>query len=362
MGLALPLLAATGAQAAPTPVWDKVAGCETGGNWSADSGDGYHGGLRFTDSTWAAYGGTEFAPSADRATRSQQIAVAERVLAAEGEGGWGTCAQQAGLSRDGVTGVVDVNDSADETGSLRGSRGVDMVNAAQDGSLPAAHTTPVFSGLPGWDPVYSVYWYEQDGGWFWTSHHSVYEHHVSSAAAKAAKAAQDARNAQGTTAPATTAPVAPVAPVVPVDPTLPTAPVTTTPTLPTDPTGTPTDPTVPPVTVDPTAPVTGDPTLPVAPPVDPTAPATGPTTPTVPGADATAPAAPTAQPSSPATESAPPAATPKAYTVQAGDTLASIARNNGLQGGWKGLYEANKLVVGENPDLLKPGLVLQLGQ
>jgi hypothetical protein len=71
--------------------WDQVARCESGGNWAINTGNGYQGGLQFTRGTWAAHGGGEFAPSANMASREQQIAVAERVLATQGRGAWPVC-------------------------------------------------------------------------------------------------------------------------------------------------------------------------------------------------------------------------------------------------------------------------------
>jgi hypothetical protein len=71
--------------------WDAVARCESGGNWSINTGNGFYGGLQFTPSTWLAFGGTAYAPRADLATRAEQIAVAERVLAEQGPGAWPTC-------------------------------------------------------------------------------------------------------------------------------------------------------------------------------------------------------------------------------------------------------------------------------
>lgn len=79
------------AGAATDAEWDQVAACESGGNWAINTGNGYQGGLQFSPSTWAGHGGTEFAPSADQATREQQIVVAERVLAGQGKGAWPTC-------------------------------------------------------------------------------------------------------------------------------------------------------------------------------------------------------------------------------------------------------------------------------
>jgi len=80
-------------------VWDSVAACESGGNWSINTGNGYYGGLQFSSSTWKAHGGLRYASQAHRASKAAQIAVAQRVLAAQGPGAWGTCGKRAGLSR-----------------------------------------------------------------------------------------------------------------------------------------------------------------------------------------------------------------------------------------------------------------------
>jgi hypothetical protein len=71
--------------------WDAVADCESGGNWSINTGNGYYGGLQFSQSTWQAFGGTAQAARADLATREEQIAVAEKVLARQGAGAWPVC-------------------------------------------------------------------------------------------------------------------------------------------------------------------------------------------------------------------------------------------------------------------------------
>ncbi|MEV3856760.1 transglycosylase family protein [Streptomyces sp. NPDC050095] len=89
--VAVPLMGATGASAATTSEWDQVASCESGGNWSINTGNGYYGGLQFSASTWAAYGGTAYASTANQASKAQQIAVAEKVLASQGKGAWPSC-------------------------------------------------------------------------------------------------------------------------------------------------------------------------------------------------------------------------------------------------------------------------------
>ncbi|MGW0767882.1 transglycosylase family protein [Streptomyces sp. NPDC002676] len=95
----LGLLAATGnAAAADNGVWDRIAQCESGGNWHINTGNGYYGGLQFSAGTWRAYGGTAYAPRADQASRSAQIAVATKVQHAQGWGAWPVCAARAGAS------------------------------------------------------------------------------------------------------------------------------------------------------------------------------------------------------------------------------------------------------------------------
>ena len=101
------LMAASPAQAADS-VWDKVAQCESSGNWSINTGNGYYCGLQFTISTWNAFGGQEFAPRADLATKSEQITVAQRTLAVQGPGAWPKCSIYAGLTKanGGATGYT----------------------------------------------------------------------------------------------------------------------------------------------------------------------------------------------------------------------------------------------------------------
>ena len=96
--LALGAAVAPAANAAPDSDWDRLAECESGGNWSINTGNGYHGGLQFSPSTWNGYGGQEFAPYAYQASREEQIVVAERVLAGQGWGAWPSCSAQLGLN------------------------------------------------------------------------------------------------------------------------------------------------------------------------------------------------------------------------------------------------------------------------
>ncbi len=93
VAIGAPIALAGTANAAPASIWDRVAQCESGGNWNINTGNGYYGGLQFSASTWSAYGGSGLASNA---SRSQQIAVAERVLAAQGWGAWPVCSVKAG--------------------------------------------------------------------------------------------------------------------------------------------------------------------------------------------------------------------------------------------------------------------------
>ncbi|MCX2185780.1 transglycosylase family protein [Streptomyces sp. SKN60] len=87
------------AAAASLDTWDRVASCESSGNWSINTGNGFYGGLQFTASTWAEFGGQAFAPNAHLATKEQQIAIAEKVLEGQGPGAWPVCSVKAGLNR-----------------------------------------------------------------------------------------------------------------------------------------------------------------------------------------------------------------------------------------------------------------------
>ncbi|MFF4503174.1 transglycosylase family protein [Streptomyces sp. NPDC001401] len=109
-GMAIPLIGTGTAHAADVSTWNKVAACESTNNWSINTGNGFYGGLQFTQSTWEAYGGGKYARRADLATKDQQIAVAEKVLEGQGPRAWPVCSQKAGLARGG--GTPDVHPAA----------------------------------------------------------------------------------------------------------------------------------------------------------------------------------------------------------------------------------------------------------
>ncbi|MER6317501.1 transglycosylase family protein [Streptomyces sp. NPDC001581] len=315
--LALPLLAATNATAADTATWDKVAECESGGSWSANFGSGAYGGLQFTQEEWKSAGGLDFAERADLASRSQQIAVAERVLASQGPQAWPLCATSAGLEQQSPAARVDPG-LPGSTGPIAPSpsRPDDAVPSttggepAKDFGAPT-HAAPSPTGSPFLIP-----------------------------------------DAPSVGLPVMPAPDVPTTP--PVDPSQPTVPGTpgTTPLPPVDPTA----PTLP---VDPSSPTT-PPATPGATPTDPAAP----TAPATPGAtpDGAAAEGSGKHRGAPATEAPVPsdAASIPTYTVQEGDSLATIAVAKGVKGGWNGLYEANEQVIGEDANLIKPGQNLDL--
>ncbi|GAA3501884.1 resuscitation-promoting factor protein RpfA [Streptomyces prasinosporus] len=115
--VAAPLMVAGNASAATASEWDAVAQCESGGNWSINTGNGYYGGLQFSASTWAAYGGTQYASSADRATKAQQIEIAEKVLAGQGKGAWPVCGKNLSSTPYSGGGSAQTQDAGSSQGS-----------------------------------------------------------------------------------------------------------------------------------------------------------------------------------------------------------------------------------------------------
>jgi LysM repeat protein len=136
------LVTATTASAASVSTWDAVAQCESTGNWSINTGNGYSGGLQFSPSTWAAYGGTQYASSAGQASEAQQIAVAEKVLASQGPGAWPVCGPQAGLSQGGAPAAVDTSSgsssSSSSSAAASGSAASTQQGSGDSGSASAA--------------------------------------------------------------------------------------------------------------------------------------------------------------------------------------------------------------------------------
>ncbi|WP_210635754.1 transglycosylase family protein [Streptomyces sp. GESEQ-13] len=142
--IAIPLLGAGAANAADGDTWDRVAECESGGSWSQNTGNGYYGGLQLTQDDWENYGGLEFAPSADAASRNQQITVAERILADQGVGKWRACGLLTGLNQDTVSPNVDpgVPTDDDRDDSLLGLGGTGTSSGSTDSGDSSASPSP----------------------------------------------------------------------------------------------------------------------------------------------------------------------------------------------------------------------------
>ncbi|OII65111.1 hypothetical protein BJP39_09340 [Streptomyces sp. CC77] len=321
--IALPLLGAGSASAADAATWDRVAECETGGLWSADLGNGYYGGLQFSQETWQAYGGTDYAPRADLATRAEQIAVAERVFAAQGTKAWETCAPIAGLGTavgGGATPTSPADGGQETTAPEEAGTGADKSSDKADkgdeeGEGGASDTSDAAGPAEG---------AEEPG------------------AASTGPAAPDASaspSAQPSTAPAEEGGTEAAAEgsAVPAPGTAP----------------------------DP-APGTGkhrgEPAKDEAP--------EGLGVPGTEGAEATPPGAVAeergngrhASRGDAAARGLDGAPADGTYTVQPGDNLWAIADTHEVPGGWTALYGANREVVGDDPDLILPGQSLDLGQ
>lgn len=139
-GLALPLIGLSSAHAATAGVWDKVANCESSGDWHINTGNGFYGGLQFASATWKSFGGTAYAPRADLAGKNQQIAVAERVLRSQGPGAWPVCSTRAGLTRQAATASHTVRIAGAATPATRS--GADLKATAAHGTAPHGSAHP----------------------------------------------------------------------------------------------------------------------------------------------------------------------------------------------------------------------------
>ncbi|GGV02432.1 peptidoglycan-binding protein LysM [Streptomyces litmocidini] len=309
--MALPLLATGSASAADATTWDRVAECESGGQWSANFGNGMYGGLQFTQDSWERHGGLAYAPSPDLASRAQQIAVAEKALA-KGSTEWATCAPIAGLTNDGkATGV---------------NPGPAVVPATPTGPLPESDRTAGTPAAPSGS--------------------------AGTADRSAASAAPSAPSAPATSA-TPTAPATSTAPATPTAPGTPDASVTP---------GTPDSSDTPGADAPSAAPGTGKHRGEAAPEESGKADSS-------PESGRHASSADKAGEKvgvTPVTDEAKDSDTTDSqntsgdYTVRPGDSLSGIAQENELPGGWTALYDANRQTVGTDPNLILPGQSLDL--
>jgi len=137
----VPLALSGTANAAPTSAWDALAQCESGGNWAINTGNGYYGGLQFNMTTWKAYGGPG---SPHTASKAQQIAIAEKVLAKQGWNAWPSCSRKTGVrghAADTSGGTTTVRASAPAPAAAPAAAGGNYTVKAGDtlSKIAAAH-------------------------------------------------------------------------------------------------------------------------------------------------------------------------------------------------------------------------------
>jgi resuscitation-promoting factor RpfA len=125
--LGTPLVVAPAAHAADS-TWDRLAHCESSGDWSINTGNGYSGGLQFSPRTWKAFGGIGLA---HHASREQQIAVAERVLAKQGWGAWPACSRKLGLRGKPAPSSVEAAPQATPSGGAKAAKAATAAKAAK---------------------------------------------------------------------------------------------------------------------------------------------------------------------------------------------------------------------------------------
>lgn len=128
-----PVALATSPANAAGSVWNRVAQCESSGNWKIDTGNGYYGGLQFSHSTWQAYGGGQYAYNANGATRVEQITIARKTLNGQGPGAWPVCGRKAGLTR--ANGNADTGGAPSKSKSKPAPKKPAPKKPAPDGKL-----------------------------------------------------------------------------------------------------------------------------------------------------------------------------------------------------------------------------------
>ncbi|WP_312633443.1 transglycosylase family protein [Streptomyces noursei] len=360
-GLALPLFTAGGAHAADTATWDRVAQCESGGVWSAATGNGFYGGLQLTQEMWNDYGGTAYASRPDLASRAQQIAVAEAILDDRGPDAFPSCAVNAGLTKDGRKPRVDPGPtSRPSPRPTHGHNGGGASDDAGDGSDtaggdqaqpgPATRTPEPSGGDSGTDRGPDA-GSGSDAGADGPHAPSATPEPSGSSSASPAPSDSGAPTGSPSGSPSDSPSGSPsTSPADPADP-----------SVPSDPSGS-TDP------ADPASPAPSDSTAPGGPDRS--------------GAPATPPAAGKHRGTpGDGTEAgdgrdggrgrhasrggeAPrtPPAEAGSYRVRPGDNLSEIAVSHDLPGGWPALYHRNQDVIGSDADLIHPGQMLDLGR
>ncbi len=131
---AVPVLGIAGpAHAATGDTWNRLAQCESSGDWHINTGNGYYGGIQFSASTWREFGGGKYASRADLASRLEQIAIAEKVLDVQGWNAWPACSAKLGFGesdKSGSAGSPSGQDNARSQADTRSNRGAPRAKAA----------------------------------------------------------------------------------------------------------------------------------------------------------------------------------------------------------------------------------------
>ncbi|MEU6438971.1 transglycosylase family protein [Streptomyces sp. NPDC047046] len=316
--IAIPLLGAGTASADQGP-WDRLVECETGGDWAADSGNDYYGGLQLSDEEWEAHGGLDLAPRADMATPAQQIQVGQRILAAQGPSAWPGCALTAGLTtEDGSTASAPAPEDT-PSATAPGEKQTDKKDKKEkkgEGSSssasadPSASKTPdaeASTGAPSSDASASPSGKDEAAGADATTGESGATGHSRGKHAKPAPSGSPSGAAEpsGSASPSES-------------------------------------------TTVPGSDLSGETSA---------TPGDGRDS----GADRSAPGGRHAATDTEGQKGADGADKADPYKVREGDNLWSIAEAHKLADGWTGLYEQNKKIVGADPDLILPGQSLDLG-
>jgi LysM repeat protein len=142
--------------------WDAIAQCESGGNWRINTGNGYYGGLQFSRGTWRAYGGGRYATTANRATKSEQILIAERVLRGQGIGAWPHCGRRNAYKLSGSTKAAARKVAAQRAAA---SRAAARNALARKATSVATSSTRTYVVRPGDTLAGIANRYDVAGGW-----------------------------------------------------------------------------------------------------------------------------------------------------------------------------------------------------
>ena len=157
-------LTASPAGAATTATWDRLARCESGGNWHINTGNGYYGGLQFSYGTWLSNGGGKYASRADKATKREQIAVAERLLRNRGWAPWPACSRKLGLDRADAKGTPSGTATASRSKARKVSTKAQPVTTRRaSGKVYTVRRGDTLSGIAarkqvpgGWHRLYKI--------------------------------------------------------------------------------------------------------------------------------------------------------------------------------------------------------------